>query len=146
MSGRDSLGGRWLRISVIGEVLLVLTLGTACGDDESDGSSGGPASYATVSEPRYVGGDSGAIVGTLIVHNGCVVLDDGVERWVPVFPAEATRWDGDVLMSRSLRLEFDTEMMLGGGEGGDGGAIAPPGARIPDECGDGPFWVVHAPE
>lgn len=74
------------------------------------------AHWTNSSDPDLVGAPGAALVGTLQLLDGCVVVvDDAGTETVPLFPTPVA-WDDDVLVTDGVRLTLGEEVLLGGAQ------------------------------
>jgi len=81
--------------------------------------------------------------GTFEVHAGCLFLvTDKGKRYLPVFPREITRWDGDTLVMGSGRMHLDQPITAGGGAVD---AVSAAVFKRPAKCpAKTPVWILDA--
>jgi len=76
--------------------------------------------------------------GVLVFTDGCLRLQDGT---ILVFPDDSSSWDGTTLRYSGSEFRMGDEISFGGGQ-----SSLTPEIRdifeIPEECGDGPVWIV----
>lgn len=86
--------------------------------------------------------------GVLVQDDGCLYVQDGRQRWLPVFPdGDRTRWDADdlVLQHGGAQVPLGGMASLGGGEAAPG-TDAGSGFAVPEGCDpEVPRWVVGEP-
>lgn len=97
-------------------------LGTACSGNDNARSDQRPdvssaaASELAVRAVVYATPDMG-ITGVIERLDGCVYLQSGTTRYVPVFPAGLAEWDGKVLVFDGQTVTAGGEITLAGSEG-----------------------------
>jgi hypothetical protein len=55
-----------------------------------------------------------ALAGTLVLKDGCLMIDDGEDLWIPVFWKGRDSWNGEALVSGERVFPTGSEMLLGG--------------------------------
>ncbi len=93
-------------------------------------SNAATVSIATVDPGSPGVGDAVGVVGTLVVEGGCLYVQEDGTRYLPVFPASVTSWDGALQFEGSVFHVGDTVEISGSEYQGD----IPAGVAIPAAC------------
>ncbi|GAB3518291.1 hypothetical protein [Arthrobacter monumenti] len=99
------------------------------------------AQVATYS-PMTMAGAMQTLKGTLIVDEGCVYIDDGETRWLPVFPEGLASWEKTALVMDGQEYAAGEEVAV---EGGKTAGPAMQGEQVPEGCETTNRWIVSDP-
>lgn len=124
---------------VIG-LLIVVAVVTGCSDDNgtvpSDGSSASANDGLTAPPlgtyvPSGEGGDSALLEGMLVLHEGCLIIENGEGRRVGlILPVDEVGWNGEELTWRGETYSPGDYIKLGGGFR----TAKPESATVPAKC------------
>ncbi|MGI5286130.1 hypothetical protein ACQEVF_22720 [Nonomuraea polychroma] len=113
----------------------MVTLLTACGQGPSQATN----AFAGYHRSDPNAGDAALLEGTLVLDDGCLYADSDGQRWLPVFPAEETRWDAK---AQTLTLGGSSAVVGERSGFGGGEADATIIAFAPDGCDRSKVWLV----
>ena len=139
------------RVAVSRPLLMMLiaawiSLVFACGEDNGEDDLVAPVAIhsGTWSE------DDGAITGTLVEEDGCLVIVTAGQRMLPAFADDRVTWDPPSHTLRVHGVEFRSGTVVRLGGGGGSRHDLPPGTSWvnapPDSCRYDTIWFVQPPE
>ncbi|MBS45259.1 MAG: hypothetical protein CMH83_19235 [Nocardioides sp.] len=95
-----------------------MTVLGGCGGTATDLATGDVRQHVATYEPTGGAGDA-LLPGTLVVTDyGCVLVQAGDTRVLPVFPADEVAWEDGALVFRDEQYADGDEVSFAGGESG----------------------------
>jgi hypothetical protein len=151
----DNGGGPDLRLDgdylvftgqVPADLLQVPDVSVAPSDDASEGSTRS-SEWGPLAVAESVGGDHALISGTIQITDSCVLLGEGGDAVLLVWPAEGTTWDGEAMAVEFVGRSGGRAVLQDGDRvsfGGGGSSVDEDGTTASDFL-ESVTWISEPP-